>query len=162
MGWNPWEVQQNRCKKQSTDNYELVNTSKQERIRCGLESIRRAFTNPPDSNPNQDGNSMLLGYLIDQYEEQEFPISYPNPVDAIKIRMNDLGNKGKWLAGYLWRSGHRLKSLKQATVIIIVDDPVACRPLVIAREPPYSATQLHKLRRENLQKFITPWAESAL
>src|SRR5258705_748030 len=34
---------------------------------------------------------MLLGYLIDQYEEKEFPIHYPDPIDAIKVRMNDLG-----------------------------------------------------------------------
>jgi HTH-type transcriptional regulator/antitoxin HigA len=36
---------------------------------------------------------MLLGYLIDQYEEKEFPIRNPNPIDAIKVRMNDLGLK---------------------------------------------------------------------
>jgi len=82
---------------------------------------------------------MLLGYLIDQYEEQEFPISYPNPVDAIKIRMNDLGIKVNDLLDIFGDRGTASKSLKQATVIIIVDDPVACRPLVIAREPPYSA-----------------------
>jgi HTH-type transcriptional regulator/antitoxin HigA len=46
--------------------------------------------NPPQPNSNEGKELMLLGYLIDQYEEKEFPISTPDPIEAIEIRMDDL------------------------------------------------------------------------
>ncbi len=33
----------------------------------------------------------LLGILIDQYENEHFPIGLPDPVEAIKFRMEQLG-----------------------------------------------------------------------
>jgi HTH-type transcriptional regulator/antitoxin HigA len=33
----------------------------------------------------------LLGYLIDQYEEERFPIPAPSPIEAIKFRMDQMG-----------------------------------------------------------------------
>lgn len=33
----------------------------------------------------------LLGVLIDQYENKHFPINLPDPVEAIKFRMEQLG-----------------------------------------------------------------------
>ncbi len=33
----------------------------------------------------------VLGILIDQYEKEYFPIELPNPVEAIKFRMEQLG-----------------------------------------------------------------------
>lgn len=33
----------------------------------------------------------ILGILINQYEEEHFPIDLPNPVEAIKFRMEQLG-----------------------------------------------------------------------
>lgn len=33
----------------------------------------------------------LLGVLIDQYESKHFPINLPDPVEAIKFRMEQLG-----------------------------------------------------------------------
>ncbi len=49
--------------------------------------------NPPEIKSDDGRELMLLGYLIDQYEEKEFPIKYPQPIDAIKARMEDLGLK---------------------------------------------------------------------
>jgi HTH-type transcriptional regulator / antitoxin HigA len=49
--------------------------------------------NPPDVKSDEGRELLLLGYLIDQYEEKEFPIKYPQPIDAIKARMEDLGLK---------------------------------------------------------------------
>ena len=33
----------------------------------------------------------ILGMLIDMYEKEEFPIGFPDPVEAIKFRMEQLG-----------------------------------------------------------------------
>lgn len=33
----------------------------------------------------------ILGILIDQYENQHFPIDLPDPIEAIKFRMEQLG-----------------------------------------------------------------------
>jgi HTH-type transcriptional regulator / antitoxin HigA len=46
--------------------------------------------NPPQPDSDEGKELMLLGYLIDQYEEKEFPISTPDPIEAIEIRMDDL------------------------------------------------------------------------
>lgn len=33
----------------------------------------------------------ILGMLVDNYENQNFPIDFPDPVEAIKFRMDQLG-----------------------------------------------------------------------
>src|SRR5690606_33261301 len=40
----------------------------------------------------------ILGILIDQYENEHFPIGLPDPVEAIKFRMEQLGYNQKDLA----------------------------------------------------------------
>jgi HTH-type transcriptional regulator / antitoxin HigA len=39
-----------------------------------------------------EGNELaVLGILIDQYENEHFPIELPDPIEAIKFRMEQLG-----------------------------------------------------------------------
>jgi HTH-type transcriptional regulator / antitoxin HigA len=33
----------------------------------------------------------ILGMLVDNYENENFPVGFPNPVEAIKFRMEQLG-----------------------------------------------------------------------
>ena len=40
----------------------------------------------------------LLSLLIDNYEKDKFPIDLPDPIEAIKFRMEQLGYKQKDLA----------------------------------------------------------------
>ena len=41
---------------------------------------------------SKDGDELeILGILIDNYENEHFPIGLPNPVEAIKFRMEQLG-----------------------------------------------------------------------
>lgn len=40
----------------------------------------------------------LLTLLIDNYEQEKFPIDFPDPIEAIKFRMEQLGYKQKDLA----------------------------------------------------------------
>lgn len=48
-----------------------------------------------DLNPPQrtaPGKELrLLLYLVERYEDEHFPIGMPDPVEAIKTRMEDLG-----------------------------------------------------------------------
>jgi HTH-type transcriptional regulator / antitoxin HigA len=43
----------------------------------------------------------LLVLLIDQYELEKYPVDFPDPIDAIKFRMEQLGFKQKDLAKVL-------------------------------------------------------------
>ncbi len=37
----------------------------------------------------------ILSILIDKYEEEHFPIGMPDPIEAIKFRMEQMGMKQK-------------------------------------------------------------------
>jgi len=43
----------------------------------------------------------ILSILIDNYENEHFPIDSPDPIDAIKFRMDQLGIKQKDLANII-------------------------------------------------------------
>jgi HTH-type transcriptional regulator / antitoxin HigA len=43
----------------------------------------------------------ILGYLIDKYEQDKFPIDFPDPIEAIKFRMEQLGYNQSDLAGVI-------------------------------------------------------------
>ena len=46
-----------------------------------------------DARPGtQEGDELeVLGILIDKYEQEHYPIDYPDPIEAIKFRMEQLG-----------------------------------------------------------------------
>lgn len=44
--------------------------------------------------------------LIKQYEDANFPIPLPDPIDAIKIKMDELGLKNKDLVGKVGSKGY--------------------------------------------------------
>lgn len=47
----------------------------------------------------------LLLYLIERYEDEHFPIGMPDPVEAIKVRMEDLGLEPKDLIASIGDKG---------------------------------------------------------
>jgi HTH-type transcriptional regulator / antitoxin HigA len=48
---------------------------------------------------SKDGDKLeLLSLLIDNYEKEKYPIDLPDPIEAIKFRMEQLGYKQKDLA----------------------------------------------------------------
>ena len=51
-----------------------------------LEIIFDAKLNSPDGDELE-----VLGILIDQYENENFPIGLPDPIEAIKFRMEQMG-----------------------------------------------------------------------
>lgn len=54
-----------------------------------------------DSNPEsaEADELLILSLLIEYYEDQHYPIDYPDPIEAIKIRLEDLGLHQKDLIG---------------------------------------------------------------
>ena len=43
-------------------------------------------------NGSPEGDELeVLGILIDKYENEKFPISLPDPIEAIKFRMEQMG-----------------------------------------------------------------------
>ena len=46
-----------------------------------------------DSKPgsSQGDELEILGILIDKYEQERYPIDFPDPIEAIKFRMEQLG-----------------------------------------------------------------------
>jgi len=58
---------------------------------AAIQRIEIISQNPPSLKSEEGKELLLLGYLVDRYEEEHFPLRYPDPIDAIKVRMEDLG-----------------------------------------------------------------------
>src|SRR6478735_4761273 len=54
-----------------------------------LAYLEKIFDAKPGSNEGDDLE--VLGILIDTYEKTHFPIDFPDPIEAIKFRMEQLG-----------------------------------------------------------------------
>lgn len=50
-----------------------------------LEEIFNALDGTPESDELD-----ILGFLVDEYEKEHYPIGSPDPIEAIKIRMEEL------------------------------------------------------------------------
>ena len=54
-----------------------------------------------------DGEKLQVGLLlIKQYEDAHYPIPYPDPIDAIKAKMEERGLKNKDLVGIIGSKGY--------------------------------------------------------
>lgn len=61
-----------------------------------LEEIFDAKIGTPESD-----EADILGLLIDEYEKKHYPIDAPDPIEAIKIRMEEMDLKQKDLVGVI-------------------------------------------------------------
>lgn len=70
-----------------------------------------------DANPGQGtdaGKEMkLLLYLIEKYEDEHYSIGLPDPIEAVKIRMEDLGLEPKDLVSAIGDKGTVSKILNK-------------------------------------------------
>lgn len=74
----------------------IRNESDYERALGRLEIIFDAKPGTPEGDELE-----VLSILIENYEETHFPIEGPDPIEAIKFRMDQLGLKQKDLAHYM-------------------------------------------------------------
>ena len=70
-----------------------------------LESIFDAKKGSPDGDELE-----VLGILVDQYENEHFPIGLPDPIEAIKFRMEQMGYNQSDLAKIVGLKSIFLKS----------------------------------------------------
>lgn len=64
-----------------------------------LSRIEEIFDSKPNSQKGREAE--LLALLIEEYEREHYPISAPDPIEAIKIRMEELELKQKDLVGII-------------------------------------------------------------
>jgi len=56
------------------------------------QALERLETIFDAKNGTSEGDELeILGILIDQYENEHFPVGLPDPIEAIKFRMEQLG-----------------------------------------------------------------------
>ena len=64
------------------------------------------FDNKVKSNTPQGEKLQVVLLLIKQYEDANYPIPLPDPIDAIKVKMNELRLKNKDLVGRVGSKGY--------------------------------------------------------
>jgi HTH-type transcriptional regulator/antitoxin HigA len=65
-----------------------------------LEQIMMLMDKNPIDGSCESDDIELLALLIENYEQQHYPIDSPDPIEAIKFRMEQQGLKQKDLAPY--------------------------------------------------------------
>ena len=59
--------------------------------RAALKRLEDIF-DAPQGTPESD-EADILGLLIDEYEKENYPIDAPDPIEAVKIRMEEMNLK---------------------------------------------------------------------
>ena len=82
-----------------------------------LEVIFHAETDTPEGDEAE-----VLSILIEKYEDEHYPIGMPDPIEAIKFRMEQMGMKQKDLAeviGFTSRVSEILNRKRKLTLNMI-------------------------------------------
>jgi len=69
----------------------IIRTNKE--YENALARLEKIFDSKPKSKEGEEGELLIL--LIEEYEKEHYPISAPDPIVAIKIRMEELNLKQK-------------------------------------------------------------------
>ena len=71
-----------------------------------LDWVNIQFEHKVKSNTPQGEKLQVALLLIKQYDDANYPIPLPDPIDAIKVKMNELGLKNKDLVGKMGSKGY--------------------------------------------------------
>ncbi len=88
-----------------------------DRALARLETIFHAETDTPEGDEAE-----VLSILIEKYEDEHYPIGMPDPIEAIKFRMEQMGMKQKDLAevvGFTSRVSEILNKKRKLTLNMI-------------------------------------------
>lgn len=88
--------------------------------RNALKRLEMIFDAPIDTKDGDEAE--ILSLLIDNYENEHYPIEAPDPIEAIKIRMEELNMRQKDLVGIIGgksRVSEILNRKKRLTVDMI-------------------------------------------
>lgn len=88
--------------------------------KMALQRLEEIFDAKPNS---KEGDELeILSILIEKYESKNFPIDMPDPIEAIKFRMDQLGMKQKDLAeavGFNSRVSEILNKKRKLTIEMV-------------------------------------------
>jgi len=90
--------------------------------RTALQRLEVIFDAPIDTKEGDEAE--ILSLLIENYENEHYPIAPPDPIEAIKIRMEELNMRQKDLVGIIGgksRVSEILNRKKRLTVDMIRD-----------------------------------------
>ncbi|EHM42101.1 helix-turn-helix domain-containing protein [Hafnia alvei] len=59
--------------------------------KAALKEVSLLFENPPELNTPEGEQFEVMLTLIESYESKYFPVEFPDPVEAIKFRMEQSG-----------------------------------------------------------------------
>lgn len=79
----------------------LIKTKKEHQ--AALLELEKIFDAPANSKDGE--RAELLSLLVDTYENEHYPIDAPDPIEAIKIRMEEMNVKQKDLIGIIGEKG---------------------------------------------------------
>jgi len=79
----------------------IINTKKE--YLAALKQLEEIFDAPANSKDGE--RAELLALLIENYENEHYPIDAPDPIEAIKIRMEEMNVKQKDLVGIIGEKG---------------------------------------------------------
>ena len=99
---------------------ELKPIKSEKDYRNGLERLEVIFDAPNDTKEGDEAE--ILSLLIENYENEHYPIESPDPIEAIKIRMEELNIRQKDLVGIIGgksRVSEILNRKKKLTVDMI-------------------------------------------
>jgi len=88
--------------------------------RNALERLEIIFDAPADTKEGDEAE--ILSLMIENYENEHYPIEAPDPIEAIKIRMEELNLRQKDLVGIIGgksRVSEILNRKKKLTVEMI-------------------------------------------
>ena len=88
--------------------------------RNALERLEMIFDAPVDTKEGDEAD--ILALMIENYENEHYPIEAPDPIEAIKIRMEELNIRQKDLVGIIGgksRVSEILNRKKKLTVDMI-------------------------------------------
>ena len=101
------------------DNDDQTNKDKKD-YQAAMDRLEVIFDAKPGS---PEGDELeVLGILIDKYEQEHYPIGYPDPIEAIKFRMEQLGYSQSDLAkvvGLKSRASEILNKKRKLTLEMI-------------------------------------------
>lgn len=60
----------------------------EEDYRAALKKLEEVFDAPIGTDESDEAD--ILGLLVDEYEKKHYPIDPPDPIEAIKIRMEEM------------------------------------------------------------------------
>lgn len=75
-----------------------------EDYREALNNVSALFDNEPDPGTPEGDYFEIMITLIEAYESKQFPVDLPNPIDAIKFRMEQSGLSASDLAPAIGRT----------------------------------------------------------